>query len=195
MNIKLTDRHQCNSKFNLENCLMNYFEFFEIPVSFQPDEAQLKTTFYANSKKYHPDFYTLESEEKQMEVLELSTLNNEAYKTLSDFDKRMKYILELKGALAEEGKNQIPQDFLMEMMDINENLMELEFDFDEKKYEQVKAELQSMEASMLTSVQPYLENFDENSTNDSELNAIKNYYLKKRYILRIQENLNKFASL
>ena len=28
-----------------------------------------------------------------------------------------------------------------------------------------------------------------------KLNAIKNYYLKKRYILRIQENLNKFASL
>jgi molecular chaperone HscB len=40
-----------------------------------------------------------------MEVLELSTLNNNAYKTLSDFDKRMKYILELKEVLGEEGKN------------------------------------------------------------------------------------------
>ncbi|MEM6964672.1 MAG: iron-sulfur cluster co-chaperone HscB C-terminal domain-containing protein [Bacteroidota bacterium] len=175
--------------------MMNYFEFFEIPVSFQPDEAQLKRSFYVNSKKYHPDFYTLESEEKQMEVLELSTLNNEAYKTLSDFDKRMKYILDLKGALAEEGKNQIPQDFLMDMMDINENLMELEFDFDEKKYQQVKAELQAMEASMLAEVQPHLESYDDNAANETELNAIKNYYLKKRYILRIQENLNKFATL
>lgn len=174
---------------------MNYFEFFNLPVSFLLDEAELKKTFYQNSKKYHPDFYTLESEEKQMEVLELSTLNNEAYKTLSNFDKRMKYVLEITEALAEEGKNQIPQDFLMEMMDINENLMELEFDFDTKKFEQVKSELKTMEEELFSTVHPHLENYHENADTTTELNAIKNYYLKKRYILRIQENLNKFASL
>ncbi len=174
---------------------MNYFEFFDIPVSFLLDEAQVKRTFYQNSKKYHPDFYTLESEEKQMEVLEMSTLNNEAYKTLSDFDKRMKYILEIKGALAEEGKNQIPQDFLMEMMDINENLMELEFDFDATKFNQVKADLKSLESDLLKTVQPHLENYNDKDSNEKELIEIKNYYLKKRYLLRIKENLNKFATL
>ena len=90
---------------------MNYFEFFDIPVSFFPDEAALKRYYYENSKKYHPDFYTLESEDRQAEVLELSTFNNEAYKTLSDFDKRMKYILTLEDALAEEGANQLPPGF------------------------------------------------------------------------------------
>lgn len=174
---------------------MNYFEFFEIPVSFQLDEAALKKSFYANSKKYHPDFYTLESEEKQMEVLELSTLNNKAYKTLSDFDKRMKYILELKGILGEEGKNQLPQEFLMEMMDINENLMELEFDFDQSNFEKVQNELQAMESNLLAEVNPALENYQDESPNTAELEAIKNYFLKKRYLLRIKENLNKFASL
>lgn len=174
---------------------MNYFEFYNIPVSFLLDEAAVKKTFYQNSKKYHPDFYTLESEEKQLEVLEMSTLNNEAYKTLSDFDKRMKYILEIKGTLAEEGKNQIPQDFLMEMMDINENLMELEFDFDAGKFNQVKEELKTLESNLLNTVQPHLEKFDEKNPNETELIEVKNYYLKKRYLLRIHENLNKFASL
>lgn len=159
------------------------------------DEAQVKKTFYQNSKKYHPDFYTLESEEKQMEVLEMSTFNNEAYKTLSDFDKRMKYILEIKGAMAEEGKNQIPQDFLMEMMDINENLMELEFDFDADKFNQVKEELKTLESNLLKTVQPHLENYNDKNSNEEELVEVKNYFLKKRYLLRIQENLNKFASL
>ena len=78
---------------------MNFFEFYEIPISFKVDEDALRTIFYSNSKKYHPDFYTLESDEKQAEILELSTLNNEAYKTLTDFDKRMKYILKLKGVM------------------------------------------------------------------------------------------------
>lgn len=174
---------------------MNYFEFFEIPVSFKLDKAELKRTFYANSKKYHPDFFTLESEEKQMEVLELSTLNNKAYKTLSDFDKRMKYILDFKGILGEEGKNKLPQEFLMEMMDINENLMELEFDFDQSNFEKVQNDLKSLETNLLEEVNPIIENYDDNAPNEDELNAIKNYFLKKRYLLRIQENLNKFASL
>jgi len=170
---------------------MNYFEFFEIPISFKLDEAALKKAFYANSKKYHPDFFTLESEEKQMEVLELSTLNNKAYKTLSDFDKRMKYILELKEVLGDEGKNKIPQEFLMEMMDINENLMELEFDFDKNTFDKVQNDLESLEESLFTTVKSHLENV----SNETSLEEVKNYYLKKRYLLRIKENLNKFASL
>ena len=174
---------------------MNYFEFFEIPVSFNLDEAKLKKAFYANSKKFHPDFFTLESEEKQMEVLELSTLNNNAYKTLSDFDKRMKYILDYKGILGEEGKNKLPQEFLMEMMDINENLMELEFDFDQNNFDKVQNDLKVLESNLLKEVNPHLENYDDNESNEEELNSIKNYFLKKRYLLRIKENLNKFASL
>lgn len=174
---------------------MNYFEFFEIPVSFTLDQAELKRTFYANSKKYHPDFFTLESEEKQMEVLELSTLNNNAYKTLLDFDKRMKYILDLREILGEEGKNKIPQEFLMEMMDINENLMELEFDFDQSNFDKVQNDLKSLESNLLEEVNPFLEKYEDNEPIEAELEAIKNYYLKKRYLLRIKENLNKFASL
>ena len=92
-----------------------------------------------------------------MEILELSTLNNEAYKTLSDFDKRMKYILEIKAVLDEEGKNQIPQDFLMEMMDINEQLMELEFDFDPNIYRKVKSELAQQEKQAYQSIQSIIE--------------------------------------
>ena len=147
---------------------MNYFDFYEIPVSFLIDEAQLKLQFYEKSKKFHPDFYTLESEEKQQEVLQLSTLNNEAYKTLSDFDKRMKYILDLKGVLEEEGKNQIPQSLLMEMMDINENLMELEFDFDKTKYTAVKDQLEKLESELGESVQFHLQNYDDDESTEEE---------------------------
>jgi len=172
---------------------MNYFEFFELPISFLLDEAALKRTFYANSKKYHPDFYTLASEEEQARILELSTLNNEAYKTLGDFDKRMKYILDLKAVLEEEGKNKIPQDFLMEMMDINEQLMELEFDFDAEVHQKVKAALHEQETSLYQTIKTIIENYQDGIASEADLKTIKDYYLKKRYLLRIQENLDKFA--
>ena len=173
---------------------MNYFEFFDIPIAFIIDEAELKKRFYENSKKYHPDFYTLESDEKQTEILELSTLNNEAYQTLADFDRRLKYILELKNALAEEGKNEVPQDFLMEMMDINEVLMELEFDFDKAKYAQALKQIKAQESSIYAEVKSLIENYDDKKATEAELSAIKDFYLKKRYLLRIRENLSKFAS-
>ena len=173
----------------------NYFEFFEIPVSFLLDEAALKQAFYANSRKYHPDFYTQESEEKQEEILGLSTLNNEAYKTLSDADLRIPYVLKLKGALAEEGQNKLPQAFLMEMMEINEALMEFEMDFDPDQLRKVQKNIAGMEKEWFEAIHPILERYDDAAPKQEDLEAIRDYYLKKRYLLRIKENLDKFATL
>lgn len=173
---------------------MNYFHFFDLPLAFKIDEHLLKQRFYDNSKKYHPDFYTLESEEKQEEILASSTFNNQAYRTLSDFDKRMEYLLQLKGALAEEGKNDIPKDFLMEMMEINESLMELEFDFDEEKYREVLQEIDNQERVIYAEAAAIIENYDDKKTTAQELSLVKDYYLKKKYLLRIRENISKFAT-
>ncbi|MCB0519554.1 MAG: Fe-S protein assembly co-chaperone HscB [Lewinellaceae bacterium] len=172
---------------------MDYFEFFEIPVSFHLDNADLKQRFLQKSRQFHPDFFTLAGEEKQAEVLELSTLNNEAYRTLSDPDKRMGYILQHLGLIAEEGKNEVPQDFLMDMMDLNEALMELEFGFDESVFEKAKNDLAQIEMALSNEVAPYLERFDANKPNLAELETIKDFYFKKRYLWRIQENLDRFA--
>ncbi|GJM32925.1 MAG: hypothetical protein DHS20C18_19260 [Saprospiraceae bacterium] len=173
---------------------MNYFEFYGLPITFKVDQEKLKRIFYENSKKYHPDFFTLESDEKQAEILELSSKNNEAYQLLTDFDRRMKYILDLKGVLDEEGQNQIPQDFLMDMMDINENLMELEFDFDKEKYQTIKKELAKLESTLYQGVASIIENYDDENADLGELSLLKDFYLKKRYLLRIHENLATFAT-
>ena len=172
---------------------MNYFEFYDLPISFLLDEGALKKTFYANSKRFHPDFFTIEGEEKQNEILELSTRNTQAYKTLSNVDSRMKYILELKGVMAEEGKNKLPQDFLMDMMDINEAIMELEFDFDETAYQKVLTDAQNIESQLFEEIKPILESYKEDVTAESDLEKVKIFYLKKRYLLRILENVAKFA--
>ena len=168
---------------------MNYFEFFAIPVSFQVDEAQLKRTFYANSKKYHPDFYTLESTEKQEEILELSTLNNKAYKTLKDFDARLKYILEWKGILGEEGQHKVPQDFLMEMMDINEALMDLKMDPNEEQLAKTRAQVENLEKELMDGILPVLSSYTGAEEQEGDLQKVLDFYLKRRYLLRIRQDL------
>ncbi len=174
---------------------MNYFEFYETPVSFILDEKKLKRQFYQKSKALHPDFFTLESADKQAAALELSTFNNEAYKVLSDFDSRMEYILKLRGFYEEEGQNKVPQDFLMEVMEINEAIMELEFDYDETAFQRVKKEANMLETKLLEEIMPTLESYNDVEANEELLKKIKKFYLKRKYFLRIQKSLSIFASL
>lgn len=173
---------------------MRYFEFFDLPVAFQLDEQLLRERFLRNSKKYHPDFFALDSPEKQQEVLELSSLNNAAYRTLSDPDQRMRYILAESGLL-EEGQQDLPQSFLQEMMAINEALMELEFDPDPTALANTLTAVATLENNLEREVAPYLASFEANTpTAPEHLAAIKKFFLKKRYLLRIKENLSKFAN-
>lgn len=170
----------------------NYFAFYNLPVSFQLDTAEVKRIFYENSRKFHPDFFAQAGEEEQAEVLELATINNLAFKTLSDEDKRMQYILQLFDIMEEEGKAKLSQEFLLEMMDINELLMELEFEPDAQKLEQVKTEVKNLENKLTEEILPALAAFDK-TQDKSILMGVKDYFLKKRYLLRIKENISKFA--
>lgn len=169
---------------------VNYFEFFGLPESLDLDEGVLKRRFYENSKKFHPDFYTLESQEKQAEILELSSFNNEAWRTLSNFDSRLKYLLELKGQFGEEGTHVLPQAFLMEMMEVNEEAMELEFDFDQARFDNLVQNIENQDILLLTELRQVLASEGDET---SRFAAMKDYYLKKRYLLRIKENLSRFA--
>lgn len=172
---------------------MDYFELYGLPISFNPDVKLVKQKFYELSKKYHPDFFINESEEKQQEVLELSTLNNKAFQVLNDPQKRIHYILSLKGLL-EEGENyKLPQTFLMEMMDVNEALMDLQFDPDAARLAQVKQEIDAIEASLNQELDALAAAFDaqDPATQDATLREIKDVYYRSKYLYRIRESLAK----
>lgn len=175
---------------------VNYFELYDLPLSFSPDEALVKSKFYELSKKYHPDFYINESAEKQHEILELSTLNNEAFKILSNPLKRIPYILELKGMMEDEGQYQLPQDFLMEMMEVNEALMELEFESDPLVLERIATQVREMEQSLFDQLKQFTQAFDAANVADHQslLLKIKDIWYRQKYLLRIRESLNRFAS-
>jgi len=173
---------------------MNHFGFYNLPVAFTVDEAVVRRAYLLNSKKYHPDFHTLSDESEQANMLELSTRNNEAFKTLSDPDNRVRYVLELKGLLGQNHENPVlPQDFLMEMMDVNEALMELNSDFDMERYSNTLQAVKNLETELETSIQPIISTWTEATGSDADLQKVQEYFFKKRYLLRIKENLSKFA--
>lgn len=173
---------------------MNYFELYKIPVSFLPDEKYIRDRYLSLSRQFHPDFYATASPEKQVEILNLSTENNKAFNILSDFDRRMKYILRETGHLEEEEKFTLPQMFLMEMMDLNELLMEIQFDPDPVKLGEVTSRLDVADSHLLAEIMPVLEQFDASTATPAFYHRVKEFYYKRRYLLRIRQQLDKFAT-
>lgn len=172
--------------------MINYFDFYAIPQTFNPDAGLLKRKFYELSKQYHPDFYATESEEKQQEILELSTLNNKAYQTLADPAKRLEYILRLHNLVSEGAKPQLPADFLMEMMDINERIMEVD---DAEALGQITAEVLAIEGDMNDELNNRTAGYEQlnDTAKESRLNDIANIYYRQKYLLRIKESLDNIA--
>ncbi len=173
---------------------MNYFELYDLPLSFQLDSVLVKKKFYELSKRFHPDFYVNESDEKQAEILEMSTLNNKAYQVLLDPLKRIEYILFLNNMLVEGDKYVLPQEFLMDMMDVNEALMEMEFDHNELKLAELAGQIDAMEMTLFDEIKIETDEFDAKSGKDADiiLIRIKDIWYRQKYLIRIRESLNKF---
>ncbi len=103
----------------------NYFKFYGITPAFSVDEKELKNLFLEKSRQFHPDFYG-DDMAAQMKAIEVTAFNNKAFKILSQPTERLKYLIQLH----DENKDQaqtLPQDFLMEMLELNEQIDEFAF--------------------------------------------------------------------
>jgi len=164
---------------------MTYFELFNIPISILVDASSIKKRFYELSRKYHPDFFSNGSNEEQDNALEMSALLNKALKVLSNPDETVKYVLQLKSLLEDEEKYQLPNDFLMDVMDINEQLMDAKMDGDENQMIASKQQIANLQKEIYEPVKSIVEHYQEGVTSEKELLQVKKYYFQKKYLDRM----------
>jgi molecular chaperone HscB len=174
---------------------MNYFELYELPVSFSPDAGAVKKKYYELSRKYHPDRFTLAGDAERAEALRMAAMNNDAYKTLNSADATMAYILKQNALLEDEEKYSLPPDFLMEMMELNEAVSEMEMNPDDTTAKsEALAMMESEVSGWNEEAQPLIAKFNAGDTSKEVLLEIKDYYFRKKYLLRIQQRINTFAA-
>lgn len=169
---------------------MNYFELFEIPVQLKVNAASLSKKFFELSRKYHPDYHAQSDGGLQAEALERSAMLNKAWKTFQDTDATINYVLRLKGLLEEEEKYGLPADFLMEVMELNERLMEQSVGGSQQSaVDGVREDVLRIEKEIYEPVKEIVEHYEEGVTSEKELLQVKDYYYKKKYLDRIGRQL------
>ena len=161
--------------------LPDFFSFYGLPQTFRPDPALVRRQYYALSREHHPDRYAGSDDIKIAETLQMSALNNEAYRTLSDADATFGYILRLHQIIEEEESYKLPPEFLMEMMELNEAVDE----GGEEAKLSYDAALEAWEAS----VAPLKARFDAGEREESLFARLKDAYYRKKYLHRLGERL------
>ena len=161
---------------------MNFFELYNLPISLQPDQTLVKQRFYELSRKYHPDLHSMAEDDAQAEILEKASQVNMAYKVLIHPDETIKYVLQVKGLLEEEEKYQLSPDFLMEVLELNEQAMDVSEQADIDRLTQTIHEFQKQ---IYEPVETIVAGYQEGITTEKELLQVKEYYYRKKYLDRI----------
>jgi molecular chaperone HscB len=95
----------------------------------------------------------------------------------------------LKGLLEEEEKYQLPPDFLMEMMELNEQMMDAKMGDDAETTAKLKQTIAGVEDEIYQPVKSIVAGYEEGKTTNEDLLKVKEYYYKKKYLSRILATL------
>jgi len=172
--------------------MVNYFELYNIPLSFTPDQASVKAKYYELSRLHHPD---RAAPGQAAEALHMASVNNAAYKTLRDADATMAYILKLNDLLQDEEKYALPPSFLMEMMDMNEAVSDAEMDdTNTDARESARHMLDEQLELWEDATRRLTDRFKAGDHSNELLLLVKDQYFRKKYLLRIKERIDRFAA-
>lgn len=165
--------------------MQNYFEHFGIPIAFEIDLNLLRKKYYEKSREFHPDINSNKPDQDFH-----TAYNNQAYKILLNPLSRLKYIIELTDGPIQENTQALPQEFLMQMMELHEAIFEAKESQDTGQLNRLMDELSLAESNAQKTIHPIFIDFDRGNRNSEILNQMKFYYFKLKYFIRLREHLS-----
>lgn len=118
------------------------FERFEFEPRFALDTAELERRYLDFSRRLHPDMHSGKSAKELRTAVLLTASLNEAYGVLKDEFKRAELLLGLIGGASSSDDRRTPPGFLMEMLELREELENAREAGDEARGRALLAELQ-----------------------------------------------------
>jgi len=102
--------------------VQNYFELFDIPVSFVVDLEKLAVSYRQLQQQVHPDKFVTSSAQERRLSIQYAARINDAYQVLKSPLKRAQYLLELNEFSTQDEDTAMDNAFLMEQMELRETL-------------------------------------------------------------------------
>jgi len=131
----------------------NFFELFELPVSYQVDLNQVQKKYMDLQKQVHPDKFANASDAEKRLSMQQTSWINEAQATLKDPVLRASYLLKLKGTdIKLENETTMDAAFLMQQLEMRERLEHIKKEDDPLAALDIMAkELKSSSSDMMAS--------------------------------------------
>ena len=193
---------------------MDFFTTFSLPRKLQLNLSALEKSFYAQSRKLHPDRFAAKPQAEQDAALAASSALNDAYRTLRDPIARTEYLLSLEGIQLEEQsraatdlakstgteKKQVaPPDLLEEAFELNMALEEMRMDPDpntrkdleaaREKFTTMLAESQSQLETLWSQWDAAIDNSNE-AAKDTAKQAMVALLNRRSYIRNLVRDVN-----
>lgn len=163
---------------------MNLYELYELSVSPYPETIGLKKKYYELSKKYHPDTFVQDTDASH-EMLQVSALVNEGLTVFTNEMKSLDYFFNYHQVNIQADKTSLPADFLMEMMELNEQIDEAN---DSEEKNKIRSEVEQIDKALTNNIM--ITWSDAEKSHEQKIEIIKLDYLKKKYIQRILDSLS-----
>ena len=169
----------------------NYFNLLALPISFEINKNKLNDNYHEIQKSIHPDNYANSSDAERRLSVQKAALVNDALATLKDPLKRAIYLLSLHDVELDEHGNKMDPMFLMEQIELRENLSQIEKHDDPLSVlDEILSDVQSKIKKIVSDLTKLFQQIlsDElNQEREKLLDQVKSQVLKMQFLNRLQE--------
>lgn len=163
----------------------NYFELFDLPVSFDIDTEKLTSRYRDLQSVIHPDKYVNASEKERRLAMQKAVQINEAFQTLKNPLSRAIYLLQLQGIDSKDSHSAMDGEFLMSQMELREELAEI------KDFDALNAFLNNLEKNLQNLIEQLSQEFRKTDWQAASSSVSKFQFFTKLHeeALRLEEKL------
>jgi len=166
----------------------NYFELFEIPVSYDVDLGRMQLRYRDLQKAVHPDKYANASSQERRISMQHTSLINQALHTLKHPVERAMYMLQLKGMdFTMDNQTTMDAAFLMEQMEMRERLEAI------REHQDPLAELDDMSAAVKKNMDNMVANF-KHAYDAGKLEDAKEVVRKLQFLYKATKEIDELAA-
>lgn len=164
----------------------DFFTLFGLPTSFEVNISELTSRYREMQRAVHPDKFANATDAERRISMQMAARVNEGFKTLKDPLARSRYLLGLNGIEINDAETSLDNIFLMEQMELREQLSDLADSGDPEGELQVfKKNLSLRENEIVGHIGKLFEKEDL-----QQLNLVVELTKKLQFFRRLEEEAN-----